>query len=289
VNPRHIRRHYGHPYRYGGRPVPGAETERATARPHRRFPLSAKRTPTRIPDTLTRLLAGAAIAAAGTALAAAGVVGAGTAGPLSGTPGHLAAGHPHAVHPLAAAVTTAAPGWPAGTITLTAYGAPGSQPRPARHGPGPEQHHPGRHHARQHHARQHHRGWHQPGRHRPGPHHRRWHQPGRHRPGQHRPGLYRTPQQIAWTLLPSFHWAPWQFHFLDLLWIRESGWNPYASNPASGAYGIPQAMPGDKMASAGPDWRSSARTQILWGMGYIRGRYVTPYQAWQHELRYGWY
>ncbi len=71
--------------------------------------------------------------------------------------------------------------------------------------------------------------------------------------------------------------------------MRESSWNRYAYNPASGAYGIPQAVPGSKMASAGPDWRTSARTQIVWGMGYIRSRYVTPRRAWEHELRYGWY
>jgi hypothetical protein len=71
--------------------------------------------------------------------------------------------------------------------------------------------------------------------------------------------------------------------------MRESGWNRFAYNHSSGAYGIPQAVPGDKMASAGPDWRTSARTQILWGMGYIRARYGDPWNAWQHELRYGWY
>jgi hypothetical protein len=52
---------------------------------------------------------------------------------------------------------------------------------------------------------------------------------------------------------------------------------------------IPQALPASKMASAGPDFRSNARTQILWGMRYIRGSYVTPYRAWLHEMHYGWY
>jgi hypothetical protein len=98
-----------------------------------------------------------------------------------------------------------------------------------------------------------------------------------------------SPRQIAWSLLKSHGWATGQFGYLNLLWLRESGWNPYASNPYSGAYGIQQALPGSKMASAGPAWRTNARTQILWGMHYIKVRYHTPYGAWRHELIYGWY
>jgi resuscitation-promoting factor RpfB len=98
-----------------------------------------------------------------------------------------------------------------------------------------------------------------------------------------------SPRQIAWSLLKSHGWTTGQFGYLNLLWIRESGWNPYASNPYSGAYGIPQALPGSKMASAGPAWRTNPRTQILWGMHYIKVRYHTPYGAWRHELIYGWY
>ena len=105
----------------------------------------------------------------------------------------------------------------------------------------------------------------------------------------HRPRAHGTPRQIARSLLAGFHWAQWQFRYLNRLWMRESGWNRFAANPSSGAYGIPQAVPGDKMASAGPDWRSSARTQIIWGMGYIRECYGTPWRAWQHELADGWY
>jgi hypothetical protein len=97
------------------------------------------------------------------------------------------------------------------------------------------------------------------------------------------------PRQVARSLVRRFGWQPWQFHYLDRLWAHESGWNRYASNPNSGAYGIPQAVPGSAMASAGPDWRWNARTQILWGMRYIRGRYGSPYGAWQHECSYGWY
>ncbi len=99
-----------------------------------------------------------------------------------------------------------------------------------------------------------------------------------------------SPRQIAQQMLVSdLHWPSWQFRYLDLLWEQESGWNQHACNPGSGAYGIPQALPGAKMASAGPDWRTDARTQIRWGMGYIQARYGTPFQAWQHEQVNGWY
>jgi hypothetical protein len=102
--------------------------------------------------------------------------------------------------------------------------------------------------------------------------------------------FYRTPRQVArHMLVHRFHWKRWQFHYLDLLWNAESGWNRYATNPYSGAYGIPQAVPGNKMAAAGPGWRTSARTQIRWGMLYIKERYGTPYWAWEHERWYGWY
>jgi hypothetical protein len=99
-----------------------------------------------------------------------------------------------------------------------------------------------------------------------------------------------TPRQTARRLLRyRFHWRRWEFTYLNRLWASESGWNKFASNPYSGAYGIPQAVPGSKMASAGPHWRSSARTQILWGMRYIRARYRTPYWAWVHSAQCGWY
>ena len=72
-------------------------------------------------------------------------------------------------------------------------------------------------------------------------------------------------------------------------WERESGWNPAATNPYSGAYGIPQALPGAKMASAGADWETNAATQIRWGLGYIKDTYGSPCAAWSHETAYGWY
>ena len=103
------------------------------------------------------------------------------------------------------------------------------------------------------------------------------------------PRGYRTPRQIARSLLDGFHWRRWQFRYLDLLWARESGWDRHASDQYSGAYGIPQALPGSKMASAGPDWQWNPRTQILWGLRYIKGRYRTPYRAWLQECLYGWY
>jgi hypothetical protein len=98
-----------------------------------------------------------------------------------------------------------------------------------------------------------------------------------------------TPRQMARRLLRRFGWRRWQFRYLNALWSRESSWNVYALNPYSGAYGIPQAVPGDKMASAGPDWQTDARTQILWGLEYIKARYGSPEVAWGHELTTGWY
>jgi hypothetical protein len=100
----------------------------------------------------------------------------------------------------------------------------------------------------------------------------------------------RTPRQIARAMLHKFHWKPRkQFRYLSWLWQRESGWNKYARNPYSGAYGIPQALPGSKMASAGPNWPSNAATQIRWGLRYIRARYGSPHRAWNHSQATGWY
>ena len=96
------------------------------------------------------------------------------------------------------------------------------------------------------------------------------------------------PQQLAEGLLGSYGWSSSQFSCLQPLWDRESGWSVTAANP-SGAYGIPQALPGSKMASAGPDWQTSAATQIRWGLGYIKSTYGSPCAAWSHEQAYGWY
>jgi hypothetical protein len=98
-----------------------------------------------------------------------------------------------------------------------------------------------------------------------------------------------TARAIARGMLRRFRWSRRQFTYLNRLWDRESGWNVYAENPYSAAYGIPQAVPGSKMSSAGRNWRSNARTQIRWGLRYIRDRYGSPRQAWAHEVGSGWY
>jgi hypothetical protein len=98
-----------------------------------------------------------------------------------------------------------------------------------------------------------------------------------------------SPQQIALAMLGSFGWSSSQFGCLVSLWGRESGWNMYASNPSSGAYGIPQALPGSKMASAGADWATNPATQIRWGLGYIQQLYGSPCAAWEHSEAVGWY
>ena len=98
-----------------------------------------------------------------------------------------------------------------------------------------------------------------------------------------------SPQQIAQGMLGSFGWSSSQFSCLQPLWNAESGWNVSAANPSSGAYGIPQALPGSKMASAGADWQTNPATQIRWGLGYIKSVYGSPCGAWSHEQSYGWY
>jgi hypothetical protein len=80
-----------------------------------------------------------------------------------------------------------------------------------------------------------------------------------------------------------------QFPCLNKLWNRESGWNARAANAGSGAYGIPQALPGSKMGTAGADWKTNPATQIKWGLGYIKGRYNTPCGAWSHSESTGSY
>jgi hypothetical protein len=80
-----------------------------------------------------------------------------------------------------------------------------------------------------------------------------------------------------------------QFGCLNKLWNKESGWNHRAENPSSGAYGIPQSYPGNKMSSAGADWRTNPATQIKWGLGYIKGRYQTPCGAWARSESTGSY
>jgi hypothetical protein len=80
-----------------------------------------------------------------------------------------------------------------------------------------------------------------------------------------------------------------QFRALVKLWDRESLWNHRSHNSGSGAHGIPQALPGSKMRSAGADWRTNPVTQIKWGLNYIHSRYGSPTKAWAHFLRHHWY
>jgi membrane protein involved in colicin uptake len=107
---------------------------------------------------------------------------------------------------------------------------------------------------------------------------------------QARTALYSgNPRDIGRQLAAERGWTGSQWGCLDSLFQRESGWSTHASNGSSGAYGIPQALPGSKMSSAGPDWQNSPVTQIKWGLGYISGRYGTPCAAWSHSQSSGWY
>jgi hypothetical protein len=96
-------------------------------------------------------------------------------------------------------------------------------------------------------------------------------------------------QLIAYNMLISMGMGDDQFSCLVSLWNKESHWSTTAGNPVSGAYGIPQALPGSKMASAGPNWQTDATTQITWGLGYIVGRYGSPCGAWAHSVASNWY
>lgn len=96
-------------------------------------------------------------------------------------------------------------------------------------------------------------------------------------------------QAIAFDMVAARGWGTGEFDCLVALWKKESGWRVNAHNKSSGAYGIPQALPGTKMASAGADWETNPATQIAWGLGYIGGRYGTPCGAWGHSQARGWY
>jgi hypothetical protein len=100
---------------------------------------------------------------------------------------------------------------------------------------------------------------------------------------------YKGSRKIGCALMLDKGYALDQFPCLENLWDKESGWNYKALNSSSGAYGIPQSLPGDKMASAGSDWKTNPATQIKWGLGYIKGRYGTPCKAWGHSQNVGWY
>ncbi|CAN5334991.1 hypothetical protein BH11ACT2_BH11ACT2_15000 [soil metagenome] len=110
--------------------------------------------------------------------------------------------------------------------------------------------------------------------------------PGTADPSSASPG---SAKAIAYDMVKARGWNDKQYSCLVALWNRESGWNVHASNGGSGAYGIPQALPGSKMGSAGPNWQSNAATQIKWGLGYIAGRYNNPCGAWASSESRGWY
>lgn len=94
---------------------------------------------------------------------------------------------------------------------------------------------------------------------------------------------------IAYDMVAARGWGEGEYNCLVALWQKESGWNVYAHNRSSGAYGIPQSLPGSKMASVGADWATNPATQITWGLGYIQGRYGTPCGAWNASQAKGWY
>ncbi|OII22986.1 hypothetical protein [Curtobacterium sp. MCBA15_013] len=87
----------------------------------------------------------------------------------------------------------------------------------------------------------------------------------------------------------KYGWGSDQFQCLDNLWTKESGWNYQAVNANGGATGIPQALPGSKMATIASDWRTNATTQITWGLQYISDAYGTPCAAWSHSQASNFY
>jgi Transglycosylase SLT domain len=98
-----------------------------------------------------------------------------------------------------------------------------------------------------------------------------------------------TAQAFARDLAGQLGWGQDQYSCLVKLWNRESNWNVLARNSDSGAYGIPQALPGTRMASEGSDWMTNPQTQVRWGVKYIKGRYGTPCTALVHSNNLGWY
>ncbi|WP_182378427.1 lytic transglycosylase domain-containing protein [Nocardioides sp. WS12] len=94
---------------------------------------------------------------------------------------------------------------------------------------------------------------------------------------------------LGYQLMIEFGFPADQWPYLDALWHRESGWNQFADNPTSSAYGIPQSLPGSKMAVVGADWQTNPETQIRWGLAYIAARYGNAQRAWAHSEQVGWY
>ncbi|MGW1748026.1 aggregation-promoting factor C-terminal-like domain-containing protein [Streptomyces sp. NPDC002092] len=92
-------------------------------------------------------------------------------------------------------------------------------------------------------------------------------------------------QAIAHKMIPSAA----QYNAFSKIVEHESGWNVTATNSSSGAYGLVQALPGSKMASAGSDWKTNPRTQIKWGLDYMNSRYGSPAAAWAFWQAHNWY
>lgn len=100
----------------------------------------------------------------------------------------------------------------------------------------------------------------------------------------------KDPREIARQMMRNrYGWGETQFECYNNVIMRESGWNPLADNPTSSAYGIPQALPGKRMAQFGSDWRTNPVTQITWGLWYVKGSYGTPCNAWSFKQKHGWY
>jgi hypothetical protein len=94
---------------------------------------------------------------------------------------------------------------------------------------------------------------------------------------------------IGYRLAARRGWTGEQWTCLDELWTRESRWHVHVTNESSGAYGIPQALPAEKMAAAGGGWRDSATIQVSWGLSYIAANYGSPCNAWDHSEGHGYY
>jgi hypothetical protein len=105
----------------------------------------------------------------------------------------------------------------------------------------------------------------------------------------YQPGVT-DPKEIARQILKNkYGYGSGQFDCFNNIIMRESKWDINATNPSSGAYGIPQALPGSKMATIAGDWRTNPATQIIWGIEYMKDRYGSPCSAWGFKASHGWY
>jgi len=105
----------------------------------------------------------------------------------------------------------------------------------------------------------------------------------------YQPGVT-DPKEIARQILKNkYSYGSGQFDCFNNIIMRESKWDINATNPSSGAYGIPQALPGSKMATIASDWRTNPATQIIWGIEYMKDRYGSPCSAWGFKASHGWY